>query len=118
MSAQQLVRVPARQAPKNSLHPPHTEEKPQACLTGRRSLMAPVQSKERKAAALFLMASSSFECRPDRHQKTVCTRLAPHSSRKLPRLIEVIFVGSGAKQKRSWHGQGEPELASWKKNKQ
>ena len=77
--------------------------------------MAPVQSKERKAAALFLMASSSFECRPDRHQKTVCTRLAPHSSHKLPRLIEVIFVGSGAKQKRSWHGQGEPELASWKK---
>ena len=38
----QPVRVPARQA--HSLHPPRTEEQPQACSIGWRSLTAPVPS--------------------------------------------------------------------------
>ena len=38
----QPVRVPATQA--HSLHPPRTEEQPQACSIGRRSLTAPVPS--------------------------------------------------------------------------
>ena len=39
-----LLRVSTKQA--NNLHPPRTEEQPQACSTGRRSLTAPVPSKE------------------------------------------------------------------------
>ena len=43
-ASKQLLQVPARQA--NSSHPPRTEEQPQACSIGRRSVTAAVQSKE------------------------------------------------------------------------
>ena len=41
--AKQLLQVLTRQA--NCLHPPRTDEQPQAYSSGRRSLTAPAQSK-------------------------------------------------------------------------
>ena len=47
---EQPLRVQARHA--NTLHPPRTEEQPQACWIGRRSLTAPVHSKEEGGGSL------------------------------------------------------------------
>ena len=66
------LRVPARQA--NSLHPPRTAQQPQACSTGRRSVTAPVLSKEKEMQQPVLACSS---CKCFGHRQTVCNRLAP-----------------------------------------
>ena len=54
----QRLRVPDKQA--NSLHPPRTDEQPQACsIGGRRSLTASTQRKEEGAGQLLSASSSS-----------------------------------------------------------
>ena len=55
VSKQPVERVPTRQA--NSLHPPRTKDQPQACSIGRRSLTAPVQSKEEGGGSLCQQAA-------------------------------------------------------------
>ena len=57
----QRLRVPDRQA--NSLHPPRTEEQPQACSIGLRSLTAPEHSKE-EGGSLCWHASPVSKCWP------------------------------------------------------
>ena len=67
--AKQPVRVPTKQA--NSLHPPRTEEQLQACSIGRKSLTAPVQSKEEGGGSVCGHAARASADRPNR--QTVCT---------------------------------------------
>ena len=123
MSCKQLLRLPARQA--NSLHPPHTAERPSKTAPKSRHKLARLfgdpswlRCKVKKQIPAFVGKQLlRLPCR--RH--TVCIHLAPHSKRNSVHRRAAtsmldwskICHGCGAKQRRRKEAVVGKQLLRW-----